>query len=277
MTPILNLEHGDLDDLEGRVIIYACSPAPLEEGGDEGVWHVVAMFFTTRPADFVDRFGVPEGGMEELDRQVEEAQENLDSGAVAVVPIYGAQMEISETEIELADDDVVYAGEFLHAQMAQVGVQIAAQLYVLRYSEQILTRSGLIEEAQEQAQADQLSEPEEASDEPLPTYQAVPRDEMADYFQSHYVAPIMLALEEEDMAQASTIARDFIRFCGPRGPITDDAYALAAAVRSFICEKPTPVLYKYFEKILAIANEQFEDAARLRDEIKAMRRGSTES
>jgi hypothetical protein len=146
--------------------------------------------------------------------------------------------------------------------MGIVAVQIAAQLYVLRYSEQLLARSGMIEPVK--------SPQREQQQEPPSTYQNISRDEMGEYLQATFIAPIMLSLEEDGQEKAVDIVRDFIRFCGPRGPLTDDAYALAAAVRAFPSTQRVPILYKYFEKILAVANERFEDAARLRDEIRLL-------
>ncbi len=61
---LLELENGDPENLEGRVIVYGYSP-PEEEAG-EPQDQISAMFCTTDPSDFTEKFGVPEGGLEEL-------------------------------------------------------------------------------------------------------------------------------------------------------------------------------------------------------------------
>ena len=81
----------------------------------------------------------------------------------------------------------------------------------------------------------------------------------------------MHALEDGNTEDAMRVGHDLIRFCGPKGPLIDDAYSLAAVVRSHPNKASIPLLYKYFEKIFAISDERFKDAARLRDQIKTMR------
>ena len=54
---LLELENGDPENLEGRVIVYGYSP-PEEEAG-EPQDQISAMFCTTDPSDFTEKFVYP--------------------------------------------------------------------------------------------------------------------------------------------------------------------------------------------------------------------------
>lgn len=271
MAALLELENGDLENLQGRVIIYArcLNDVGAVGSGTASPGEVVAMFFTTDPADFTEKFGVPEGGLDDLARRAEEVRARNPDAPVGVVPIYGAPVDLEPLDIPLAAEDIVYAGNFTDNERCQTAVQIAAHLYMMHYSEQLVAESGVPSSHVEAAEVRALDPV--AAAEPEKSYRDVPESEMSAYLQMRYIAPIMHAIEDDDRAAATATAESLIRFCGPSGPLTADAYALAAAVQSRPHEMRTALLYSYFEKILAIASQRFEDAARLRDEIKALR------
>ncbi len=260
MPPFLDLENGDAAELEGRVIVYARCVNESDSDPDSDL--IAAMFFTTQPADFTEKFGVPEGGLEDLAQRAAEAGASHPDASSGVVPVYAAPLELEFADIQIAPDDVVFAGRFSAMQTCRTAMQLAAHLYMLHYNDQLVSRSGLA-----------VQSADTPASEPQVTYRTMPSGELSKHLQSHYIAPIMHALEDNNTTAAGEIAQDFIRFCGPKGPLTDDSYAVAAVVQSPPGETRTPLLYKYFEKILAITSERFEDAARIRDQIKTLKAG----
>lgn len=271
MSGLMDLAKGDADDLEGRVIIHG-RVVELDASGDrrpddfEGT--TMALFCTTRPADFAEKFGAPAGGLEELARKQAEAAKEAD--AAGVLPMYGAPIDLDETDLTITPEDVIDVGVFTDQERCKAAIQLAAHMYLLRYSEQLQVRSGMPGvAAQYSAQADAETADEEL--EPPSTYDRVPRESMSDHLQAHYIGPIMHAIEDDNRVAALRLAHDLVRFCGPRGPLTDDAYALAAEVRAAPQRLDTKLVFKYFEKMLAVSDERFEDAARLRDDIRAYR------
>jgi len=260
MTWLLQLERGDLDELEGRVIIYSMYDQPESDAEQEGAEEVIAMFFSTHPADFADKLGMPEGGLAEMAEKEAQQRAEHEAGSLGVAPLYGAPIQLEASDIKIASEDVVFSGRFSDVKKCRTSVQIAAQLYVLRYSEQLLVRSGM------------GSGPgAEASGTEQANYGDIPSEEMRDHLQARYIAPIMHALEDDNCGEAIGVAQDFVRFCGDHGPLTDDAYALAAAVRAAPGTHTTPLIHAYCEKLLAVVDERFEEAARLRDQIRTMR------
>jgi len=244
------------------VIVYTPHPDDAGDDASPANERTIAIYFTTHPADFTERFGVPEGGMDDLARTASGAPPSRPDDDANVLPIYAAAVELTLADIKIATDDVVCAGRFHSVERCRAVVQLAAQMYMVRYSEQLVARSGL--------SAEDEDAPEDTTRTAAQTYQQVPEAQISDHLQTHYIAPIMHALEDADQNEARRIAQDFLRFCGRSGPLTADAYALAAVVQSSGADHKATLLYKYFEKILAVTAERFEDAARLRDEIEAL-------
>lgn len=246
MEPLTILERGDLDALRGTVVVYSSysAGAPFEPLAPS---ILVGMFLTVHPDDFRVRAGVPPQP-DEPPGVDEEAR---------TLTVYGMSLELDAVAVSLiTEEDALYAGHYADEEDCVIANHLAANLYMLLYKKQLWT-----EIRQRNARAES-----NAVDELLSAPVLAPQ------LHSLYIGPLLLALEAGDTGLASDVARRFSFRCGEVGPFSRDARALAELLSSPVDEAGLRLIHRYVDKILAIAGERFEDAARIRDEIALMER-----
>ena len=252
----LQLENGDINNLQGKAIIYS-----KYHNSEDPIENILSVYYSANPVEFAEKFGFPEEKLEEmLKDKDDEFEERFGKKSSIDIPLYAAQMDFSIEDIKIAQEDVLYAGEFGSKVKSQLAITGAVITYVVNYSKQRTQKSGLEDLDKENGTEIKIEK----------TYNDIENGQRTDYIQKNYISPLMHSMEDGNFDNAKNIARDFLRFCGKDGPLTDDAYCLASIIHTKKKSK-TQLLYVYFEKMLAITSERYKDAAKLRDKIKQMR------
>jgi hypothetical protein len=259
MKAFLQLEKGDINNLEGKVIIYSrllSKPSDSEES-------FLGLYASCNPVDFKEKFG--EGVEETVIEQIEEIKSMYPKEEIGDNHIFLASpIEINKSELRLAQEDVVYAGEFLNFEQCKIILMNSVEIYMVNYDKQRVIKGGLngINESKNPGLDSMLQN--------LETYLDIESEKKQGYIQDNYIAPVMHSIEIQDFCAAKLLAQDFVRF-SKKSPLIDDAYGIAAVLNSNEFSKRNILLQFYFEKVLAIVSERFEDAAKIRDKIKSFK------
>jgi hypothetical protein len=266
----IELKKGDINNLEGKVLAYAKIMDTPEEFSDT----VIALYSTTNPVDFKERFSdIPLEDLDDLEKIVGETRVNENNEKKdfndfgdehkKVYSLFCAIFPTTLEEMKIAQEDVLDLGEFDCPAQFKFAAMGAVQLYIANYDRQRRQKAGMSD--------NQKNEENKGYEEKenLATYSSIDTD-MTKYLQLNYIAPIMFEIETDNMTGAKKRAEDFLRFCD-ESPLLDDAYSMVAVLNSNKSQKRTNLLYAYFNKILAIVSERYIDAAKIRDEIKEMK------
>jgi hypothetical protein len=262
MEAFLQLEKGDIDNLEGKVIVYSklLSDTPISDEDFLGV------YASSNPVDFKEKFG--ESVEEEISKHINKIKSEFLEEEISDKNIFlAAPIPISPTDLKLASEDVVYVGEFPEVEQCQMVIMSSVQIYMANYDRQRLLKGGF-----SGVNESKSSESLDKGLENLETYFDIEPERKSGYIQEHYISPVMHAIENNDMPEAKTIAKDFVRF-STKSPLIDDAYGIAAVLNAKEFIKEDRLLQFYFEKILAIVSERFREAAKIRDKINTIKQG----
>jgi len=265
MEGFLQLEKGDIDNLEGKVIVYSriLSDTSISEENFLGV------YASSNPVDFKEKFG--EGVEEEVSRHINQIKSKFLEEEISDKCIFlAAPIPISPADLKLALEDVVYAGEFPEVEHCKMVILSSVQIYMANYEKQRRLKGGFLG-ANEIKSPKSLDKSLESDNlESQETYFDIEPEKKSSYIQENYIAPVMHAIENEDISGAKTIVGDFVRF-STKSPLIDDAYGIAAVLNAKAFIKEDRLLHFYFEKILAIVSERFEEAAKIRDQINTIK------
>ncbi len=200
----MDLQKGEWDNLEGRVLIYAKLDADCDNC-DEHHQDYTGVFATPDAAQFMKNTQMgPEQLEEQMHAMQESAEESLKKhgfhGFVQVQPIYAGKLQFDTTQnIETVDADILYIGEFNDAKLWQQATKHSIDYYFQRWSQQVVDRP------------DQPIQKEREFTEP--TWSAIDPRELKNYMLQTYVAPLMDATRYKDEQRTEELSWRLAKFC----------------------------------------------------------------
>jgi len=256
---MIELLKGNVDNLQGNVIVFSRLEANEEE-------KIVAFYMSTNPLDFLERFALPREALEEMERQTETLQKKFEQvksemnapfAEAKILKTYCAPMDIeNEADLYLGEEDVLYMGKYSSLGLCLSAAQVGVQCYLLRHEDNLIRQHHL----------------EEKLEEKKPTYKDVDKDSLEQHLLREYVVPLIDSYTYRRQEDAKNLTRDLIRFSS-RAPFASDVLALLKTITGNR-EKPDMDLVEvYLKKIAAINKEDYETAARVRDQINSMKTG----
>ncbi|MFA7707665.1 MAG: hypothetical protein WCX73_01835 [Candidatus Pacearchaeota archaeon] len=301
----LNLERGDKNNLEGKVIIYArprLGPKELKKFGELKKDLIDHPEIIEEILPGIDPSIIPDLLNEINENKLQNYNQNIIVAMYATSNITDIKekfpesisgdledvitQEIKEKEAHLPKGEKIknyYAGIYftslddiknskedvinLDTEFNQDYFRIASMGLVQFYMAHYNQQR---ETKADYSKSKQSKEQTNGKITPIITYENMQSGERINHMQSKYISPIMLELERNNIEQAKQISQDFIRY-SENSALEDDSYAIAAVLN---LDKPEHAKYKtslmdnYFSKIIAITQERYKDAAKHRDVIK---------
>lgn len=278
---MIKLVKGKLDRLEGRVLTYSRFTGDIRETmspegrkefekaveilGKEDLLksRVACTFFgCSNPIEFVKK-------VKEYIELDDEAQETLDEsknevGEGGLIPFFMAQLPIlSEEDIMSSDGDVIYAGSYGHPLTCLNASVASLNLYRMKFSDQII--ESVAKSREEKKAKEKIVIPEKIA------YTQIPKQELPEFIYKNYIIQMMNAKRDNKGKEYKTLEDQFI-FFGKGSHFQNDIVDLCKFLSSSSGDiKDTPIITATINKIQAINTENFEAAARYRDEINLLR------
>ena len=265
----IEFEKGNINNLEGRVLAYAKTNDP--QIPSEKL--MLGFYGFANPVDFKEKFGedVLEEYLNEVDKVIGK-KSNIPNDFQ--IPFYTTAVPVSKGDIKLASEDVMNLGEFNDETNLAIALTSSIGIYMANYLKQKMSKAGMQKQGKQK--------PGEEDTKEKISYLNISEDQRTFYIQKNHISPIMHSLETGENNLAIMKAQEFVRFCR-KSPLVDDAYAIVSVLNnplknqnnkqnySRLLKKDMPnqeLMRLYFEKILAIVNERYSDAAIIRDKIK---------
>jgi hypothetical protein len=242
----ITLQKGDINNLEGKEMAYA----KISNKQDE---NIIARYVCANPLDFIDKFGEEEfnlvkNNIEKYIYQQKMCGKDIQNNNF---PFYNAEIKVSEEDIKIASEDVLYVGELNNDEQCQITLMGATIIYANYYLKQKKSKSGILEEIF-QYPISTKSNKEEIKE----VYIDIDSNVITEYLQWNFLDPIMNNLKKENCKERNEIAKDFVRFF-KESPFFEDAFVVA----NILNENPNKeIISLYFEKIIAMATKRYGDA-----------------
>lgn len=243
----MQLKHRNPGRLEGKVVIYATLGKIPEQ-------QVFAIYLTNDLDEQVghsrilNKTELLEGALSRW--YVQKSDDPKDVQVMCAWPIDVPSLEALVTQ----PSDLMDMGEYSAMRNCLRAAQLGAELYVLRWGEQV-RHAPKAEETKQQGLT-KLS------------YKDVATECLMGHFQREYVASMFHALESSAQDTLANVKNDFLRFSAGAHFYQD----VQAVCGLFVMGQKVnlPLLHAYLEKIDAISNENLGLAAELRDKIIKM-------
>jgi len=277
----MELTKGDWDNLEGKVTVYSKlryppeirkrnkgvikgareKGYPLKEGPREEL--IFAIYITPDSADFIEKTDLPEDVSRELiekaNYDVEFMNKSSQSKGEETIPFYGSSISVeSEIELLLSQGDVLFTGEHPLPDMCMQANEEGIMLYSQRLAKQL---------ADEKAHVPK-KETEEI------TYEDIEPSDTRDYFLKNYIFPMLDAAGGRGEKDLRSLQEDFLRFLkfSTDSILRNAAEELCEFIEHSGGNQDTDGLVDaYVNKIIAIREERYEEAAKIRDDIKRLK------
>jgi len=243
---MIELTNGDMDSLEGRVLIYG----KFQNGDEE--YAIMAIYASTDIVDFSEKTGVdPNVIKRNRNESIKTSSGQPKSGRTDsnVESISLASLTLNENDIETYDCDRLYAQAWDSWVHCYTAIMTGLVIYLSRYGEQLTKKHKMNPVG-----------PNESLTKYDPNETSV---DLGAYISERFVSKMFLH-RDLDHGKFEDLRQEFIAYS--RGsPIFNDVLALCRAIEA---QAPTEVIELTIEKINAIHIEDYARAAEIRDELK---------
>lgn len=246
---MLKLLKGNPENLEGKVLVYCDNLASHCEHD-----RYPAVLAAMSLLDIIPDFGVEVS--DDVKQYLKDAEERMESaieqGANILVPVCLAPVLVSSPQDALTSSaDVAYAGIVAHKMLAPQLLDAAAQLYMVNYDAQL---HGRLKTAAKPSTQDDF------------------RKYDGNGVKSRLYSYIGRLLDfSADPLRKDQVIADIKAF-NTGAPWFGDIVNLIGVAQTNIATKQ-PLIEAYVEKIAAIRDERFEDAARCKNQIEEFLKG----
>jgi len=251
---------GDWDNLEGRVFIWSRALNEKENP-------IRAVLFTNDPFDVIggDFEGDPKANANELERVMKEnARAMMQRQGIPDVPIWvlyvkditlSSEDEIPDIRERLHVDDLSSIGA---CKLANSG---AMAIYQSRYMEQLVKHLVV---------AHKISPEDDFNLTYTDFMEDGRRKPIIDYVVTDYINPMKESLRDGDRERYNSIKWRFHQFA--KGSLLiNDVIEVCGVLEKNPTNPKEELLLRYVNKMNAIHLERYEDAAKLRDQIREMK------
>ncbi len=263
---MIELKKGDSEKLEGKVIVYSRLNCPDSSSGNcSNNGRVFAMYATDNSDDFAKRVKSSREVLEESDdnhlQKIKEGLLGLLGIKLEHVNIYAAPIHIdSEEELLQSEEDVVFAGEYSCPQNCMNAVKTALDFYVLRLMDQMIRASKTDNPCEEDKQ-----QPQKTYQEDFESKDPNGRRLKA-YLMDTYINPMINTKGKGKFKRLAPLKQDFERF-GQGTQFVSDISNICRLMERNMTLKNLNLIGAYVSKLVAVHAEDFETAAKLRDQI----------
>jgi len=245
-TIMIELAHGDLNNLEGRVLIYG---GYINRDGEPAV---MAAYASTDIVDFAERVGMDpdelkqeqDSELEAIDAQTESRNEDVDIEKVSV-----SFTNLREDDIEDYDCDRLYVSDWVSGNNCHTAIMAGMDIYFSRYYEQLAEKHRI-----------NLSEAHRSLAKYDPSDKSV---DLGAFISKIFVTP-MFFYRDRDAKNFEDLREELIAY-GIASQIFNDVLALCNAVEA---QAPADVVELIIAKIDAIHRADYERAAELTKQLQ---------
>lgn len=278
---MIKLVKGNIDKLEGRVLSYSRFTKDLKEIMDDderkeleeamenaGVKELpkspigCTFFASSNPKDLLKKVTEYTELDEDAQEKINKAKNEFGDGGL--VPFFAAQLPIlDEEEIMASEEDVIYAGSFNDPLFCLNSAMMGIAFYRMKFSDQLM--NSIVKSKQEVKIKEKIPVRQNI------IYTQIPQKELPEFIYKNYIIQMMNAKRDNKREEYKTLEDQFISF-GKGSHFQSDIVDLCKFISSSSGDiKDTPIITATINKINAINTENFEAAAKYRDEVNLLR------
>jgi hypothetical protein len=245
----MRLVRGNFNKLGGGVISF--SRMRDKELIKTGAPRVIAAYATNNLEKYIERVADSKEGADYIRAMARDINIQVKErcGERGMTKIYSSRLTLNdETKLYEGKEDIIYAGEYSNPFCCLKSVNFGTQLYFFRYDEQNLNparaKSGV---------------------------EAIKMTPLKEEILKNFIFPLINSYKHNDLASARTIRESVIETYGN----SSMANPLVDILRILDKQKTKPdmkIIHLDLDEAQAINDERFEEAAKIRDEIRKIRR-----
>ena len=271
----MELVKGDWENLEGKVMVYGKLdlsnnedvPEELRESGAFG-----GSYATTDAVDYMN-FLKKLGASSDLINELSEAEFKIDKevkkmemeGKMFMVRCISGIHIPNEEDILIKDHDVLKIGTYYRLNNLANAEDFAVKYYMMRFEDQLMDRHNIGNILNGKTERDKNNVKEHE----LQTYKDVDSAKIGWYLFNTFVNPLMYLYKSGESEKADSIAKDAMTFSS--GSLFMPEVLKLLEIMKIGGANPNKRLIEcYVEEIDAISREDYETAARARNEILSM-------
>jgi len=265
---MIKLIRGNIDNLEGKVLVFS-RLEPMD-----GESQIMSLYAATNLLDFVDKAGLPRESIGELEKQIiadaRQVKEKMgitcseEEFMAKILPIYITPVPISqEGDLYCGDEDVLDVGTFSSPTTCLEMLNEGIKIYMLKHEDSVQRRHGLKPEIK-----DKKNKVKE--EQTKPTYKNVEKPDFRKYITDNFIVPILDSYSQGKPHLANEVASEFFKFSSESlfvGSVVD----LMREIDKTRDRPNLPIIEAYVNMVVAINNEDYVTAAKMRDKIKVVR------